>query len=163
MKKKEVLIFLGIVLLAVLVSCGVVFLNKKFENKNVKENKRTEQESSQVKGNMYYELKDRYIYSHGLNSIKFTYNNETKELKEWFKKDKNFLDKFIKALETMGEYNDGGTIMYKDGGTKLFNLDDMVVIVCKRIDNDGYNNNIHIGKNLKYENDVCYMPRKGND
>lgn len=158
MKKKEVLIFLGIVLLIVFVSCGVAFLNK-----NVKENKTSEQESSQAKGNVYYELEDRYIYSHSLNSIKFTYNNETKELREWFKKDKNFLDKFIKALETMGEYNDGGTIMYKDGGTKLFNLDDMVVIVCKRIDNDGYNNNIHIGKNLKYENDVCYMPRKGND
>lgn len=43
----------------------------------------------------------------------------------------------------------------------LFELDDVVVIVCKKImGTDGVYNNIHIGKNLKYENDVCRMPIK---
>jgi len=158
MKKKYILIFLVIIVLAIIVVCG--FLNKKFDNKNVREDKTHEEENSQIKGEMYYELEDRYIYSHGLNSIKFTYNNETKELKEWFKKDKNFLDKFIKELELSDSTNDGGTNIYIDGDTKSFDLEEVIVIVCKRIDNIGYNNNIHIGKNLKYENDVCNKARK---
>ena len=152
MKKKKIL---GIIVLLIIISIGGIFLKK-----NIKEDKKKEQESSQVKGTMYYELEDRFIYIHGLNSIKFTYNNETKELKEWFKKDNDFLNKFIKELELVNSANDGGTNIYLDGGTKSFNSENMVVIVCKKIDNDGYNNNIHIGKNLKYENDVCNKERK---
>ena len=43
MKKKEVLVFLGIIVLTIFVSIGITFLNKKFENKNIKEDNPTKE------------------------------------------------------------------------------------------------------------------------
>lgn len=160
MKKKDIILFFGVILVIIVLIGGTVTLYKGHDNIDIEND--NDSNNLLITSKLYYELEDRYIYTHDLDSIAFTYNNETKELKDWFKNDKTFLAKFLNTLEWKNTANDGGTSIYYDGGTKSFELDDVVVIVCKKITGtDGvYNNNIHIGKNLKYENDVCRMPTK---
>ena len=98
--------------------------------------------------NLYYELEDRYIYVYDkINSIKFTYNKETKELKDWFKNDKDFINKFVNELEKLTKEKnefDGGSITYQDGN--------IGIVVCNTLDK---NLNIYIGKDLNYQKAGC--------
>lgn len=144
MKKKNILVLI----FTILVILGFITLTLLLIKGNSKPNKK-QNEKQEYSAQIYYELEDRNIYFHGLNSIKFTYNNETKELKEWFKKDRNFLNKFLNSLEYEA------TML--DGGSKIYNHNDNKVIVCHTLDK---NYNIHIVKDLITSKDVCKIPMK---
>lgn len=109
----------------------------------------------------YYELPDRYIYLHDIDSINFTYKNQTKELKDFFQEDENFLEKFLEELKYLGMYRDGGTIYYEydDGGTAYLENSNYSIIACNTIDG---NRNIHIGKKLRYEGVICQLSMPNN-
>lgn len=154
MKNGRIIMF-GVVLIGVIAIFGVVigtiFLNHHEEEDLplIMDTPLVEVEDNIIKP--YVVLKDRIIYTHNLNDIKYGY----RELKDWFKNDDEFLEKFLKQLEFVSSYDDGGSSVYRDGGTKAFNYQDLTIIVCHTLDG---NNNIHIGQNLKYTGSVCRMP-----
>lgn len=104
---------------------------------------------------MYYELEDRYIYTRDMiDTISFTYNNETKELSSWFQEEKDFLNIFLAEIARVSSKvienpNDGGTKEYHDGN--------IGIVVCHTYDN---NINIILGKNLDYKKADCYSGKK---
>lgn len=142
MKKKRIIIISTSVILLVVIIAMLIIYKAKEVNKNIKS-------LNNDKIKMYYQLEDRYIYSHELKEIKLTYKNNTRELKDWLKEDKDFLNKYLSEIRT-DEH-----IGYDDGGTTIFETADFNIIVCNVM---GINKNIHIGKNLKYEGEVCKMP-----
>ena len=142
-KRNSIILVFTIVLILGFITLAVLLI--KGNSKSNKEQNEKQADKAQV----YYELDDRIIYIHGLKSIKFTYNNENIELKEWFKKDRNFLNKFINNLEYEA------TML--DGDSKVYNYTDNKVIVCHTLDK---NYNIHIVKDLDTSVDVCKIPIK---
>lgn len=118
MKNKDIILFLGVILVIIVLIGGTVTLYKGHDNIDIENDNNSN--NLLITSKLYYELEDRYIYTHALDSIVFTYNNETKELKDWFKNDKTFLAKFLNTLEWENTANDGGTSIYYDGGTKSF-------------------------------------------
>lgn len=158
MNNKKIIIFATMILLAISVCITTLTLSKKKEVNGPTPLPSESLNQSTTKA--YYFLPNRIVYTHNLDEIEFSYNNETKELKEWFNKDNNFLDKFLQSLEFQTSFDDGGTTIYRDGGTKKFNYEDLTIIVCHRLDG---NNNIHIGQNLEYNGNVCQLPTKEED
>lgn len=154
MKNKKIIIPLVIVIVIAIIPLTII-LTKKSEKNGPTPLPEELQTNEKIKP--YLTLADRIIYTHELDNISFTYKNETKELKDWFQDNPNFLEEFLNYLEFETSYDDGGTSVYRDGGTKSFNYEDLTIIACHRLDG---NNNIHIGRNLKYTNSVCELPTK---
>ena len=158
MEKSEK-ILLGL-LLIILISIGIIiYINKKQNGKLSIINEIEDNDPI-----LYYRLSDKNIYLHGASDVYFKYNNQEKRLNKWFLEDDNFLDKFLKSLKYNATANDGGTdlydggtILYRDGGTKEINDGSINVFNCNTLEG---NQDIHIGKNLRYEGDVCKIKKE---
>ncbi len=145
MKRRKIfLIVLGIIIILLLILLIMVVLK---ENRDKALEILKVEETDKDKVVLYYEFADRNIYLHGLGRIAIKYKGEFRELKDLLNQEEDFLNKFIKMLGEPIE-------LYKDGGSRLYQKDEVTIIVCQTLDN---NYGIHIGVNLTYEGLVCQM------
>lgn len=143
---KRLTIFLGVILVLIISFVVIAFFNKHEGELIITD------EIDNNEAILYYRLDNSNIYLHGINNIYFKYNNLEKKLSDWFLEDDKFLDKFLDTLEYVTVTYDGGTILYRDGGTKVFQDGNINVFKCNTLDG---NKDIHIGKDLVYDGDVC--------
>lgn len=89
----------------------------------------------------------------GIKKATIKLNNEKLDLAESLAEGKITLDKIIEELKKYDELNDGGTEIYRDGGTKKYLTEDYTIIKCNTLDG---NKDIYIGdKDMKYEEYFC--------
>ena len=71
----------------------------------------------------------------------------------------NSVDSLISELEDSSHLNDGGTIIYKDGGSKKITDNRITVIKCNRLPDiigEENNHDIYIGPDsMKFEENFC--------
>lgn len=93
-----------------------------------------------------YLSKERNYYLYSLDEVKVTYQNETKPLKDWL----NELS-LETLLEGFKKENN------KDGGTILYTSNNINILVCHKLLEEGkYNNDVYIGnKNMVYKEEFC--------
>lgn len=157
MNKKNTIIFVvaGIALLLVGFVVGT-FAEITPEKLEEKEAQSLEKHSCN-ETTLYSDVDGIKIYSNCLNEIKILDGDKSIELKDYL--ENHSLDDFIKRLEYVDSLNDGGTAIYKDGGTKKYTSDDMTVIKCHKISSvapGGFNEDIYIGPStLQYEENFC--------
>lgn len=103
------------------------------------------------KETLYYSMKDKNVYLYCLNSIKVHDGNNLLELKNYLSNHSNELDEIIKEMKIVGEYEDGGSILYQDDGKLSEN--GFAMLKCSTIEGS---KDIYIGpKNMKFENRFC--------
>lgn len=130
--------------------CNVYLINTTEENKNYCNKARKE----------YLKLDDRTIYTFCLNSVKVNDDNNFIDLKKYILKDKENIEKLYSLLDKRGSFFDGGTVIYRDGGSvKSTILDNSIsnngitIIKCNTIDG---NKDIYIGPSwMEYESSFC--------
>lgn len=95
---------------------------------------------------LYYE-NDRKYYLYGLEEVMVTYQDETKQLKEFLSDGVS-----IEDLPFQMEHNSA-----YDGGSTLYRNDDVSILVCHRIiPSGGYNEDVYIGNiDMGYEKGFC--------
>lgn len=95
---------------------------------------------------LYYE-NDRKYYLYGLEEVMVTYQDETKQLKE-FLSDGVSIEDLTFQMEHNSAY---------DGGSTLYRNDDVSILVCHRIiPSGGYNEDVYIGNiDMGYEKGFC--------
>mgnify|MGYP001865988449 FL=1 len=95
---------------------------------------------------LYYE-NDRKYYLYGLEEVMVTYQDETKQLKE-FLSDGVSIEDLTFQMEHNSAY---------DGGSTLYRNDDVSILVCHRIiPSGGYNEDVYIGNSdMGYEEGFC--------
>jgi len=93
------------------------------------------------------------IYYYGIEKATIKINNEKLDLADSLAENKITIDKIIEDLKKYDELNDGGTEIYKDGGTKKYLTDNYTIIKCNTLEG---NKDIYIGnKDMEYEEDFC--------
>lgn len=93
------------------------------------------------------------IYYYGIEKAIINLNEEKLDLADSLAEGKITIDKIIEDLKKYGELNDGGTEIYKDGGTKKYLTDNYTIIKCNTLDG---NKDIYIGdKDMEYEEGFC--------
>lgn len=98
---------------------------------------------------LYYEGKERNIYTYCLKSVEV---NQT-ELKDLLKEDEKSIDEIILELGKSEGFWDGGSELYKDGGSVRFTGEKMNLLKCQTIDG---NKDIYIGNSeMGYETGFC--------
>ena len=95
---------------------------------------------------LYYE-NDRKYYLYGLEEVMVTYQDETKQLKE-FLSDGVSIEDLTFQMKHNSAY---------DGGSTLYRNDDVSILVCHRIiPSGGYNEDVYIGNiDMGYEKGFC--------
>ncbi len=147
MKNKK-LIYILIPLILIIVLATFIFYKRSLNTPNL--NAETEKECNH-EPMLYYEYNNRKIYSYCLSNIEISVNNEKIELKDYLLN--NSLDSLISHLEKLSSYDDGGTTIYKDGGSKKITANGMTLIECKTLEG---NNDIYIGpKDMKMKMNFC--------
>ena len=147
MKNKK-LVYILIPLILIIVLATFIFYKKSLTTPNL--NVETEKECNH-EPMLYYEYNDRKIYSYCLSNIEISINNEKTELKDYLIN--NSLDSLINHLEQSVTFDDGGTTIYKDGGSKKITANGMTLIECKTLEG---NNDIYIGpKDMKMKKNFC--------
>lgn len=142
-KKKSILL---VIILVICIFIFILILNKNNSNLIVNETKNCDNVAK-----LYYETDEKIIYSYCLDSIEVIVNNKTIDLKEYLKN--NSIDNLINMLEKESTFYDGGTSIYKDGGTKKITTNGITLIKCNTLDG---NRDIYIGsKNMKYKSNFC--------
>ena len=98
------------------------------------------------KASLYYTLDNKNIYSYCLDSIQISDDGEFIELKNYLEQDKNIVYEIINAITYKDSLFDGGTKIYKDGGTTEYTNNGITIINCHTLDG---NRDIYIGpKNM---------------
>lgn len=93
------------------------------------------------------------IYYYGINSAIITLDNQEYDLGEAISLGKITIEEIIEELKRYDELNDGGTVIYKDGGTKKYLTDYYTLIKCHTLDG---NKDIYIGnEDMEYEEIFC--------
>jgi len=111
----------------------------------------TEKESYDYIPKLYYTQNERKIYLYGLDKIEVKIDGEYIELKKYLVN--NSIDDFINLLDVKDALNDGGTIIYDDGGTKKYSKDGITVIKCNTLEG---NKDIYIGnKDMTFKSNFC--------
>lgn len=106
------------------------------------------------KSKLYYSG-DINVYTYCLNNISVVENGVNVELKDYLNNSSvsNTIDYIISKLEYEVGYWDGGTVIYKDGGSKKYSNNGLSLLKCNTLDD---NHDIYIGPaNMEYENDMC--------
>lgn len=103
------------------------------------------------------ELDEYAIYYYGLNKATISVGSVEYDFADAIYKDVIKADEVISNLEVSSILRDGGTTIYKDGGTSKYNFDEFTIIKCNKIINTGiYNKDIYIGpKDMDYEENFC--------
>lgn len=148
-KKKKY--FLFVIILVVCIFIFVLLLNKNNSNLIV-----NELENCDNVAKLYYETDRVKIYSYCLDSIEVIVDDKTIDLKEYLKN--NTIDNLINMLEKESTFYDGGTTIYKDGGTKKITSKGITLIKCNTLDG---NRDIYIGnKDMEYKANFCKNDNK---
>lgn len=93
------------------------------------------------------------IYYYGIDSATINLDNQKYDLGEVISQEKITIEEIIEELKIYGQLNDGGTVIYKDAGTKKYLTDNYTIIKCHTIDG---NRDIYIGdKDMEYEEEFC--------
>jgi len=93
------------------------------------------------------------IYYYGIKSATINLDNQKHDLGEALSLGKITIDEIINELKIYGELNDGGTMIYKDGGTKKYLTDNYTIIKCNTLNG---NKDIYIGnEDMEYEESFC--------
>lgn len=136
-----------IIILSLLIIC-LVGCKKKEEIVEKKEDIISYTTNGDTSPYLYCETKDRYIYTHdNIDSIMFTYNNQTKELCEWLKEKRYFNDVLRYELSNVST---NIVTNPNDHVTKEYHVGDLVVVFCMY-----GNTNIIIGEDLDYVTAKC--------
>lgn len=136
-----------IIILSILLIC-LVGCKKKEEIVEKKEDIISYTTNGDASPYLYCETEDRYIYTHdNIDSIMFTYNNQTKELCEWLKEKRYFNDVLRYELSNVST---NIITNPNDDSTKEYHVGDLVVVFCMY-----RNSNIIIGENLDYVTAKC--------
>ena len=138
-------LILGTIFVILVMGATIIY---NLEEPQAKSKKRT----NNTNVSLYYSTDKQDIYAHNLDNIKFTYQNETKELSTWLDGNSKFLNIFISELK-----KEKPVAVYKDGGTKAYLKEDLTYIICHTTDG---NSDIHIGRKLEYDNLVCRMEKE---
>ncbi len=105
------------------------------------------------KEQLYYEGDDYNIYTYCINSITIYDGNSVKSLKDMIVENNNIIDKIISELIPKDTIYDGGTTIYKDGGTKKIASNGLTIIKCNTLDG---NRDIYIGADsLEFQDNFC--------
>lgn len=107
---------------------------------------------------LYYEEDGRRVYTRCLDSISIKYEDKTVSLKE-FIKDNDSLEEAIDKL-TLTEVDimwDGGTKIFKDGGTTEYSSEGLTLIRCNKMLDDGtINKDIYFGtSDMEFKDNYC--------
>lgn len=107
---------------------------------------------------LYYEENDRRVYTRCLNSISIKYEDMTVNLID-FIKNNDSLEEAIDKL-TLTHVNtmwDGGTKIYKDGGTTEYSSSGLTLIRCNKMLEDGtVNKDIYFGtSDMEFKDNYC--------
>jgi len=91
---------------------------------------------------LLFETDDYKVYSYNVRNV--TYNGKLLE--------KEDMNEFLKELDSIDT-----SLMYKDGGTKLYNSKDMKILRCNAlVDFGSINKDIYIGDiNMTYKSNFC--------
>lgn len=93
------------------------------------------------------------IYYYGIEKAIINLNNEKLDLADSLVENKITLEELLEDLKKSNELNDGGTEIYKDGGTKKYLTDSYTIIKCNTLEG---NKDIYIGdKDMEYEEAFC--------
>lgn len=106
---------------------------------------------------LYYEDNDKNIYTYCLDNVIINIGNERQELKDYFKNNKDEIDNVISKLKEDlmqdSSYWSDGSMIYKDGGSRLYTNTGMSMLICNTIDG---NKDIYIGhEDMRYEDGFC--------
>lgn len=147
MKNKKI-IYIVIPLILLIALIAFIFYKRNLSNSNINISEEKECNHEPV---LYYEYNNKKIYSYCLSNIEITINNAKQELKEYLLN--NSLDSLISHLERLSSYDDGGTTVYKDGGSKKITTNGLTLIQCKTLEG---NNDIYIGpKDMNMKMNFC--------
>lgn len=115
--------------------------------------KTIEKLSCNNKAELYYTLEEKNIYSYCLDSIQISTDGNFIELKDYIKDNKDVIDEIINAITYKDSLFDGGTKIYKDGGTTEYTNNGITIINCHTLDG---NRDIYIGsKNMTMQSNFC--------
>ena len=100
------------------------------------------------------ETKGSYtIYYYGIKSAFIKIDNKTYDFATILASNKITFDEIIEYLKEVGTLNDKDIIIYRDGGTKKYLLENYTIIKCNTLDN---NKDIYIGnKSMDYIVEFC--------
>lgn len=111
---------------------------------------------------LYKELADKKIFVKCIDMLSLNIDNKKMPLSEYLKN--NSVDSLISHLEATSHLNDGGTIIYKDGGTKKITDNGITLIKCNKLSDfigSPNNQDIYIGpSSMDYEENFCKSDKK---
>lgn len=154
-KKITTIIIVTIIIFFILNLISILAIGKNDKNNNepiIKIIPDTEKEIT--KETIINTTEENYtIYYYGIDSATVNIDNKKQDLGEAISLGKINIEEIINELKIYGELNDGGTIIYKDGGTKKYLTDYYTIIKCHTLDG---NRDIYIGdKDMEYEENFC--------
>ena len=114
----------------------------------------TKTDKCDYKPKLYYVYNDTKIYLYCLDKVEVKSNRKYIDLKEYLQN--NDIDSLINGLKKVDSLFDGGTTIYKDGGTKELRLKGFKIIKCNKLKEDGINKDIYFGpKSMEYKDNFC--------
>ena len=147
MKNKKKIIITSFIIIIIFLAI-LLIKNDRNENTSVTI-KAKETNACNKKETLYFEGKNRNIYLYCLNNVKV---NGT-ELKDLLQDDEETLDNLLKELGESQKFWDGGSEIYKDGGSIKYTGSKITILKCNTIDG---NKDIYIGNTtMGYEEGFC--------
>lgn len=147
MKNKKKIIIISSTIIIIFLAI-LLIKNDRNENTSVTI-KAKETNACNKKETLYFEGKNRNIYLYCLNNVKV---NGT-ELKDLLQDDEETLDNLLKELGESQKFWDGGSEIYKDGGSIKYTGSKITILKCNTIDG---NKDIYIGNTtMGYEEGFC--------
>lgn len=107
-----------------------------------------------IKAGTISDKKNNYsIYYYGLSRAIININNHNYDFYEAISENKIGLEVVLADLTIAAKVWDGGTIIYRDGGTRKYAVSTYTILKCNTLDG---NNDLYIGdENMEYEDDFC--------
>lgn len=144
-KKRNILILFGIIL-TICILIVIFIINTNNSNFIVNETSNCDNVAK-----LYYQYNNQKIYTYCLDKVEVIVDDKKTELKEYLKS--NGIDDLINKLEKESTFDDGGTTIYKDGGTKKITGNGLTLIKCNTLEG---NNDIYIGnKDMEFKLNFC--------
>ena len=102
---------------------------------------------------LYYNDNDRKIYTYCLDEINIKTEGKSYKLSEYLSNHNKLIDEIIGSMTLISGLNDGGTNIYRDGGSLGFTNNGLTIIKCKTLDG---NRDIYIGpESLEFKENFC--------
>lgn len=148
-------IIIVIIIIFIILNIISAIILKNNSNNNLIEVKPTISEKKEITKSVIVDKID-YSYTinyYGIKKAIINLNNEKLDLADSLAEGKITLEELLEDLKKTNELNDGGTLIYKDGGTKKYLTDNYTIIKCNTLEG---NKDIYIGdKDMEYEETFC--------